>query len=375
MATKPTCPQVRCECPSVEELCKPTDVGLVEAKREGEGTKKGEEGRESRRDDGVEERREERDDEGGRVSDEKLGKDGRKNTQEIDNDEDRDYLEGLGLFKDSRHYLLFVVVLSSVKGREKRDVIRSTWKTYINTDDELVVLTQFAIGTLGLSTADLNILTQEQELNHDLILLPHLKESYYNLTLKVLQSFVWADRNVKFSYLLKCDDDSFVMLHLIAEELSERVSTMSLYWGFFDGRASPKKVGKYIEKDWFLCDRYLPYALGGGYVISSDLVHKVALVSDKLRLYNNEDTSVGVWLSPYEAERRHDTRFDTEFKSRGCRNNYLISHKQSVSDMHKKHNLFQTKGALCNREYITRFSYEYNWSEQPSKCCERKQGV
>ena len=372
--TKPTCPQVRCECPSVKELCKPSNAGLEEKKQEGE-MKKGEEGKNKGKDGVVGERGEERDYEGKRVSNEILENNGRKNTQEIDSDDDRDYLEGLGLFKDSRHYLVFVVVLSSVKGRERRDAIRSTWKTYIDTDDELVLLTQFVIGTLGLLSADLDTLRQEQELNHDLILLPHLKESYSNLTLKVLESFIWADRNVKFSYLLKCDDDSFVMLHLIAEELSERVSTKSLYWGFFDGRASPKKIGKYIEKDWFLCDRYLPYALGGGYIVSSDLVHKVALMSDKLRLYKNEDTSVGVWLSPYEAERRHDTRFDTEFVSRGCRNNYLISHKQSVTDMRNKHNLFKTKGALCDREYITRFSYEYNWSEQPSKCCERKQGI
>lgn len=294
--------------------------------------------------------------------------------QEMDSD-DRDYLEGLGILKDSKHYLLVVLVLSSVKGTERRDAIRETWKGYSNPEEEPPVLVQFVIGTLGLSSSEMEVLTREQQLHHDLVLLPGLMESYYNLTLKVLESFIWADRNLKFSYLLKCDDDSFVMLHLIAEELSERTSKRSLYWGFFDGRATPKTAGKWVEKEWFLCDKYLPYALGGGYVISADLVHKIALVADGLRLYNNEDTSMGVWLSPYKAERRHDVRFDTEFVSRGCRNSYIISHKQSVKNMHLKHSLLQTRGALCEKEFQTRMSYEYNWSEPPSKCCERKQGI
>ena len=291
----------------------------------------------------------------------------------IDND-DRDYLEGLGVLKDSQHYLLVALVLSgpNQKSRERRDVIRETWKTYSNPSEEPAVLVLFVVGTHNLRPPELESITHEQQLHHDLVILPNLKESYYNLTLKVLQAFIWADLNLKFSYLLKCDDDSFVMLHQIADELSERTAKESFYWGFFDGRATPKKAGKYVEKEWFLCDRYLPYALGGGYVISADLVHKVSLVSDSLRLYNNEDTSLGVWLSPYRAERRHDLRFDTEFKSRGCLNNYLVTHKQSPQEMRTKHNLLQSKGTLCEQEVIVRQAYEYDWMVEPSKCCQRQ---
>ena len=298
---------------------------------------------------------------------------GDERDKEIDSDE-RDYLEGLGLLKDSQHYLLVALVLSgpNPKSRERRDVIRETWKTYSNPSEEPAVLVLFVIGTFELSPVQLEPVTHEQQQHHDLVLLPSLKESYYNLTLKVLQAFVWADKNLKFSYLLKCDDDSFVMLHQIADELSERTSTQSYYWGFFDGRATPKKGGKYIEKEWYLCDRYLPYALGGGYIISADLVHKVYLMSDSLRLYNNEDTSLGVWLSPFQAERRHDSRFDTEFKSRGCRNNYLISHKQSLADMRTKHELLQSRGIICKQEVVIRKAYEYNWLVEPSKCCQRE---
>ena len=68
---------------------------------------------------------------------------------------------------------------------------------------------------------------------------------------------------------------------------------------------------------------------------------------------------MGVWLSPYEVERRHDMRYDMEFVSRGCRNEYIVSHKQSIEDMRKKEGTLKTTGHLCE-EYQSRLLYEYN---------------
>ena len=275
---------------------------------------------------------------------------------------------------DDKHYLLVVLVLSSVKGRDRRNAIRETWMEGYRELEHLVLI-KFAVGTLGLSTADLDSLRTEQHNFNDLLLLPDLQESYFNLTRKVLYSFVALEKSFSFSYLLKCDDDTFIVLRTILQELSERESKRSFYWGFFDGRAHVKKEGKWAEKGWFLCDRYLPYALGGGYVLSHDLVRRIALAADGLQLYNSEDVSVGVWLSPYEAERKHDVRFNTEFVSRGCRNVYMVSHKQSVEDMRKKHHMLKTTGHLCEKEFQTRMSYVYNWDVEPTKCCERSRNV
>ena len=68
-------------------------------------------------------------------------------------------------------------------------------------------------------------------------------------------------------------------------------------------------------------------------------------------------------------------RFDKEFVSRGCRNESTVSHKQSTEDMRTKHRTLKTARHLCEREYQTRLSYEYNWNVEPTKCCERKRGV
>ena len=78
-----------------------------------------------------------------------------------------------------------------------------------------------------------------------------------------------------------------------------------LYWGYFDGRApvitNPKK--KWHETSYPLCDKYIPYALGGGYVVAQDLVHFVADNADKLQMFLNEDVALGTWLAPLKVHR------------------------------------------------------------------------
>ena len=68
---------------------------------------------------------------------------------------------------------------------------------------------------------------------------------------------------------------------------------------------------KWAERDWFLCDHYLPFAIGGGYIISANPIHKITITSDYLQLYNSEDISVSVWLSAYKIERKDGEHFRT----------------------------------------------------------------
>lgn len=276
--------------------------------------------------------------------------------------------------EDHTHYLLFVLILSSTSGLVRRNVARETWiQGYQKLEQPVIV--KFVIGTQNLQKEEVQGLKSEQDNFGDLLILPNLQEDYSNLTRKVLYSFTRIARDYKFSYLLKCDDDSYILLNKVVTELSSRDSAKSFYWGFFDGRAHVKTKGKWAEKKWFLCDRYLPYALGGGYILSQDLVQRIATSADGLEMYNSEDVSVGVWLSPYKAERKHDVRFNTEFVSRGCRNSYIVSHKQSPEDMKSKFKNLQAKGEQCDKEYQTRLSYEYNWSNFPTECCERQKGI
>ena len=235
--------------------------------------------------------------------------------------------------KIKKNWKLVVLVMSVLNGKTRRDGIRETWmKKYRENVSDVFV--KFSIGTDGLSSQDMKKLTSEDATYDDLLLLPHLHDSYNNLTRKVLQSFVVLDKHYNFTYLLKCDDDSFVNMDAVLRDLNQRKSNLKYYWGYFLNVSKVHAGGRYKETNWFLCDTYLPYAIGGGYVLSHDLIRLIAANSDKLTLYNCEDVSVGTWLSPFDIERRHDERFHTlKSLSTTCSSELFVSSENSVKGM------------------------------------------
>ncbi|XP_002190308.3 beta-1,3-galactosyltransferase 6 [Taeniopygia guttata] len=267
--------------------------------------------------------------------------------------------------------VLAAVVMSDPKSSERRSIIRSTWMAAAPPGR---VWSRFVVGTAGLGAEELRSLQLEQRRHRDLLLLPELRDSYENLTAKVLATYVWLDAHLDFQFALKADDDTFVRLDVLLEELSAK-EPRRLYWGFFSGRGRVKSGGKWKESAWLLCDYYLPYALGGGYVISADLVRYLSLSRDYLNLWQSEDVSLGVWLAPIDVKRVHDPRFDTEYKSRGCSNKYIVTHKQSIEDMLEKQQTLAREGKLCKEEVKLRLSYMYDWGVPPSQCCQRKDGI
>ena len=219
-----------------------------------------------------------------------------------------------GTSSRSPHYLIFIIVLSTCSkgGRDARDTIRKTWAQDCR-NKVPPVLIKFAIGTVGLSSSEIGNLTAEDKVHGDLLLLTNLHDAYSNITRKVLYSFVWADQNVNFSYLLKVDDDTFIYMDDLHKEAHRyyQNGVNRLYWGRYSLKEHPITTPnhKWAEQNWFLCDHYLPYAFGSGYIISADLIHKIAFNADYLQLYNNEDVSVGVWLSAYKIQRKDDWHF------------------------------------------------------------------
>lgn len=220
---------------------------------------------------------------------------------------------------------LVILILSAPKNLERRTVIRETWlalgKNAASTSSYRFKH-YFVMGSLGLTGDEVLHLSAEQSEFGDILILP-VYDSYKNLTEKVLRSFEWLDEQfdygLGYKYTLKCDDDSFVNLPALLSEIpkieltlsnsnlqfslnlppeklnhfittdvqingnSVQVLNMSLYWGYFHGSAKVKTSGKWKETDWIACDRYVPYALGGGYILSKPLVNFIANNADYFR--------------------------------------------------------------------------------------------
>jgi galactosylxylosylprotein 3-beta-galactosyltransferase len=242
--------------------------------------------------------------------------------------------------------------------------MRETWLSLLDINHHKV---NFVIGIKSVSSSVAAKLYEENLKHKDLLLLSDLDDEYHTLTQKILFGFKTINKS-NFKYVLKCDDDSYVNIKHMTNEIN-KIETQSLYWGYFRGDAKVKTQGQWKEEEWNLCDNYLPYAHGGGYVLSKDLVSFVVNNMEYWRMFNSEDVSLGAWLAAVKTTRRHDTRFNTEYRSRGCLNTYLVMHKQSSEDMKELHKNLLRKGKMCGieRQFIP--SFEYNWNVLPSKCC------
>ncbi len=209
-----------------------------------------------------------------------------------------------------KKHLLCILIHNRATSRVNRDTIREAWLNDYKSDPR--VMARFVIGTRNLTQDVVVKLVEEQSEYGDILLLDQLVDSYYNLTRKLLYSVQWMDKHGSCEYLLKCDDDVMVHLGPILDELASRNSTKGLYWGFIENKAQVQSRGKYAESNWDLCPRfYLPYAYGGGYILSGELVHIIASHKGTVRLYANSDVSMGVWLAPYDIEHKHDVRFES----------------------------------------------------------------
>lgn len=200
-------------------------------------------------------------------------------------------LDKFYLKDSSRHELqkretfLLVLITSSVQHSGKRKAIRNSWLKLNSPLSKHI----FVVGRKGSQDDEAILLSESSEFG-DLLILPSTKDDYNTLSEKVLRAFVHISSTWTFKFLLKCDDDSFVRTPDIVHELSTRFAkTKNLYWGFFNGNARVKRNGRWRETKWILCDRYLPYALGGGYVLSHSMVNFIARNHHDLKwvLFNN----------------------------------------------------------------------------------------
>ncbi|KAK2705974.1 beta-1,3-galactosyltransferase 6-like [Artemia franciscana] len=258
---------------------------------------------------------------------------------------------------NEKQIFLAILVISRAENFHHRQTIRETWGRNLNENISLYFVVSAGPG-----------IDDEKRKHNDLLVLGNIEDTYELLTSKTLGAFSSILENTSFEYLLKCDDDSYVFIDKLINLLAKQPSK-KLYLGYFKGNAHVQRKGAWKEKDWNLCDRYLPYAQGGGYLLSKDLVEYIVKNSDLLKKYKSEDVSVGAWLAPLDINKVHDIRFNTEWRSRGCSNSDVITHKQSPTMMLKMFQNLNAIGYPCSTEIKERQAYEYNWTVLPSHCC------
>ena len=237
------------------------------------------------------------------------------------------------------------------------------------------VTDRFVLGGKNLSRETKDLLAPEVADHSDMIILNQVTDEHETLTERTLESFQHIiNKDYEFSYVLKCDDDTFVDIKAIVDNLRSMNWKQMLYWGEFVGGYTVLEEGIYAEHNWFVCEKYIPYAFGGGYVLSRDLIELVAQNSPYLQQYMNEDVSLASWLSPYNLVRVHDQKFDTGSDSKGCMKPFIVAHKISTDSMRKYYKSLRREGRMCGHRTRTRKHWNrhmYDWSQPPTQCCKK----
>ncbi|XP_077978176.1 uncharacterized protein LOC144434202 [Glandiceps talaboti] len=193
---------------------------------------------------------------------------------------------------------VLVGVLSHPKNEELRRAIRETWGSS-NTDSEsgLRIETIFFIGLSDSGEGQKSV--EKENFEYGDIIQINFVESYQHLVLKTLSILKWASEYCTTAkYLIKVDDEVFLNYHNFIEFL-QYSPRKNLYMGnprLSSGPMRSKLQKWYTPSEIWPSSSFPPFANGGSYVLSIDLVSRIIEKTKEIPIFKWEDVYIGVIL-------------------------------------------------------------------------------
>ena len=265
--------------------------------------------------------------------------------------------------------LLILIYSTNEKAGEKlREAIRNSWLTDISNHEYRFVI---PVGEAAVSVSSSLVLEQQQY--EDLLFIAEAFTPFVS-SRQLMVGLEWA-MTKQFTLLLKVNHASFVDINNLLRVVVT-VNSPYLLWGYFRGNEEIRRTGPHSEKEWNLCQTFLPFPEGGGYIVSRNVIEMITTLGPNLQHMDNDDGAIGVWTAPYDhIKRQHDTRFNTGLQSRGCNNKYLITHPETAESMVAKYDLLIAKNVSCESEEKIIGGYEYNWNVPMKQCCKESKDI
>ncbi|XP_066262693.1 beta-1,3-galactosyltransferase 5-like [Euwallacea similis] len=243
-------------------------------------------------------------------------------------------------FCDKPSFLL-IICISSPAGFKARRVIRNTWGR-----DKRIMSHSVSLYFLLGQTTDLDVqknITKESFENKDIVQ-ENFYDSYNNLTLKsamMLKLFTLRCQS-KVNYLLKIDDDIYLNLPKLVDDLLMRNQTENLLMGSVICRSRP--IRTYGDK-WYAGPSYLfpfdvypSYISGTTYCMSGDVTHKLLQAALTTPIFHLEDVYLtGICAKKIALNLTHNARFTFhDLKRNYCLFRQLITiHYQDPESIQK----------------------------------------
>uniref|UniRef100_A0A3Q4A9T5 Hexosyltransferase n=1 Tax=Mola mola TaxID=94237 RepID=A0A3Q4A9T5_MOLML len=150
---------------------------------------------------------------------------------------------------------------------------------------------------------------QQESLQHGDMVFVNVVDTYRNVPSKLLQFYKWYAKsvgNANFNLLLKTDDDCYIDVDSVLMKIDHNgLKRSNFWWGNFRQSWAVDRVGKWQELE-YASPAYPAFACGSGYVVSRDLVQWLASNADKLKAYQGEDVSMGIWMAAVGPQKYQD---------------------------------------------------------------------
>ncbi|XP_018429642.1 PREDICTED: UDP-GalNAc:beta-1,3-N-acetylgalactosaminyltransferase 2 isoform X2 [Nanorana parkeri] len=185
---------------------------------------------------------------------------------------------------------------------------------------------------------------REESVAHGDLVFVDVVDTYRNVPRKLLLFYRWLAASVDFDFLLKTDDDCFVDLDNVFRALeARRLKGPNAWWGNFRLNWGVDRTGKWQELE-YLSPAYPPFTCGSGYVISQDIARWLADNADRLKTYQGEDVSMGIWMSAVGPRRYQDQNWLCE---KTCERGMLSSPQYSPQELSELWQQKERCGRAC----------------------------
>ncbi|KAM8952575.1 UDP-GalNAc:beta-1,3-N-acetylgalactosaminyltransferase 2 [Pelodytes ibericus] len=187
------------------------------------------------------------------------------------------------------------------------------------------------------------LLQGESTTFQDIIFVP-VVDTYRNVPSKLLHFYSWTVKFTRFEFLLKTDDDCYIDMENVFNMIDQKnLQASNTWWGNFRLNWAVDRTGKWQELE-YLSPAYPAFACGSGYVISQDIVQWLASNSNRLKTYQGEDVSMGIWMSAIGPRRYQDKHWLCE---KTCETGMLSSPQYSPQELLVLWKLKEQCGSPC----------------------------
>ncbi|XP_012870016.1 PREDICTED: UDP-GalNAc:beta-1,3-N-acetylgalactosaminyltransferase 2 [Dipodomys ordii] len=187
-------------------------------------------------------------------------------------------------------------------------------------------------------------LLQEESSIYDDIVFVDVVDTYRNVPAKLLNFYQWTMETTSFALLLKTDDDCYIDLEAVFNRIVQKnLEGPNVWWGNFRLNWAVDRTGKWQELE-YPSPAYPAFACGSGYVISRDIVDWLAGNSGRLKTYQGEDVSMGIWMAAIGPKRHQDSLWLCE---KTCETGMLSSPQYSPRELRALWELKERCGDPC----------------------------